>query len=215
MTALPWGRALLGWGGPHSPHPNPKHRCAQPQPSCSTILPGWLPKCPPYMYIYTTKPQNTRYIEIPTWGRPHTNSSRNPLQGWDVIVPPTHTCYHPPAPPWHAEAGAAQTRGPCREQLRHSQEEQGVQGWGGAEAAQGPPTSTDTGDQWGGTDRTNKQTNVRGTRQSKGDFRGPSSRPKPGPTPRGGWQGCWVRLGLAQMRRGGSLAPPRPSAQWQ
>lgn len=100
------------------------------------------------------------------------------------LSPHTYTSYHPPAPPWHAEAGAAQTRGPCRAQLRQSQEEQGAQGWGELRqprAPQPPQTQETSGEV---PDRTNKQTNVRGTRQSKRDSHGPSSHPKPGPSPK-------------------------------
>lgn len=52
-------------------------------------------------------------------------------------------------------------------------------------------------------------------RQSEGDSHGPRSHPRPGPSPR--WvSGASGQAGTIQwMRREGSLAPPKPSAQSQ
>lgn len=173
------------------------------------------PKMPPlYVHIYDKTPKHEVYRNSNVGTAPY-EQFKEPTAGVGCHCPP-HTHLLPPTSPSLACRGrGSPDKGTLQGTAQTQPRGAGGAGLGGAEAAQGPPTSTDTGDQWGGTDRTNKQTNVRGTRQSKGDFRGPSSRPKPGPTPPSGWQGCWVRLGLAQMRRGGSLAPPRPSAQWQ
>lgn len=155
VTALPWDRALSGRGGPHSPCPNPKHHRAQLQ---HHVLPGCLPKCPPYMYIYTTKPQNTRYIEIPTRGRPHTNSSRNPLRRGGMSLPPPLPTAHSPS--LACRGGGSPDKGTLQGTAQTQPRGAGDTGLGAAEAAQSPPTSTDTGDQRGGTGQ-NEQTNNR------------------------------------------------------
>lgn len=116
----------------------------------------------------------------------------------------------------HAEAGAAQTRGPCRAQLRHSQEEQGAQGWGELRqprAPQPPQTQETSGEV---PDRTNKQTNKRQRDEAdQGGLPWPQLPPQARSQPQVSGRGVGPGWELAQMRREGSLAPPKPSAQWQ
>lgn len=178
------------------------------------VLPGCPPRCPPYMYIYTTKPQNTRYIEIPTRGRPHTNSSRNPLRGWDCHCPSPLHFLAPTSPSLACRGWGSPHKGTLQGTAQTQPRGAGGAGLGGAEAAQGPPQPPRTQETSGEVpDRTNKQTNVRRTRQGKGDSRAPTPSQVPAP---GGCQGCWLRLGLARMRgERGFWHPPKPSAQWQ
>lgn len=195
MTALTWGRALSGWGAPQPLSQPQAPLCPAPARLQHHVLPGCLPRRPPYMYIYTTKPQNTRYIEIPTWGRPHTNSSRNPLWGGGVSLSPhTPPTTHQPLPGMQRQGqpGLGDPAGHSSDTAKRSR----GQGWGELRqprAPQPPQTQETSGEV---PDRTNEQTNVRGTRQSKGDSRGPSFHPKPDPSPR------WVAGVLGQAGTG-------------
>lgn len=217
VTALLWGRALSGWGGPHSPCPNPKHHCAQPQPGCSTTFSQVAPQMPPlYVHIYDKTPKHEVYRNSNVGTAPY-EQFKEPTAGGVGCHCPPHTHFLPPTSPSLACRGrGSPDKGTLQGTAQTQPRGAGGTGLGGAGAAQGPTTSTDTGDQGGGTGQ-NKQTNKQ-TSEGRGRARGTPVAPAPTssqvPAP-GGWQGCWVRLGLARMRRAGSLAPPKPSAQWQ
>lgn len=119
------------------PPPHHEHHQAQPLPHvASSQPPGRHPKHhQPYMYIYTTNPQNTRYIKFDT-GTPPYKQFKEPttVGGEDILAP--HTWLSTTLQPLPS---TARTRGPHRTQLRHSQEERGYGVGGLAEVDQGPP----------------------------------------------------------------------------
>lgn len=58
----PVGQSPVGVGGAHSPCPNPKHHCAQPQPGCSTTFSQVVPPDAPPICTYIRQNPKTRGI---------------------------------------------------------------------------------------------------------------------------------------------------------
>lgn len=131
------------------------------------------------------------------------------MGGWDVTVPP-QTHFPPPTSPSLACRGrGSPDKGTLQGTAQTQPRGAGGAGLGGAEAAQGPPTSTDTGDQWGGTGQ-NKQTNKRQRDEAEqGRLPWPQLPPQVRSQPQVGGRGVGSGWELARMRREGSLAPPQ------
>lgn len=102
--------------------------------------PGHLPKCHHlYVHIQDKTPKHEVYKNS-TRGRPHTNSSRNPLQrGWGRGQASTPTSYHPPAPPCHRVAGQPRQGDPAGHSSDTAKRRRGHGAGGPAEADRAPP----------------------------------------------------------------------------
>lgn len=189
------------------PPPHHEHHQAQPLPHvASSQPPGRHPKHhQPYMYIYTTNPQNTRYIKFDT-GTPPYKQFKEPttVGGRDILAP--HTRLSTTLQPLPS---TARTRGPHRTQLRHSQEERGYGVGGLAEVDQGPPPSNLCGQRPPGryqTGQTNEQTGKgRGRARARGTPVAPAPTPQPllPPTPPSTRTGSQPQVGA-----GGGIRDP-------
>lgn len=131
-----------------------------PSPAAAPRSPRLPPQMPPlYVHIYHKTPKHEVYRNSNAGTPPYEQFKEPTAGGRDVIVPPPH--FLPPTSPSLAcRGGGSPNKGTLQGTAQTQPRGAGGAELGGAEAAQGPPASTDTGDQWGGTGQ-NKQTNKR------------------------------------------------------
>lgn len=103
-----------------------------------------------YMYIYTKTPKHEVYKNSRR-GFPHTNSSRNPLKGGQEMGQETCAPPSPPTLPFPAQDGGSPDKGTLQGTAQTQARGEGGTELGASQSRPGPPTSMDTGDQWGGT----------------------------------------------------------------
>lgn len=142
------------------PPPHHEHHQAQPLPHVpSSQPPGRHPKHhQPYMYIYTTNPQNTRYIKFDTGTPPYKQFKEPTTVGGGKTYWPPPLGFLPPFSPFPAQPGQGDPTGHSSDTAKR----RGDMGWGvwpRWTRAPPPPTSVDR-DHPGGT-RRDKQTNKR------------------------------------------------------
>lgn len=142
--------------------PPPQYHQAQPpRPAAASHSPrpqATFQNATTCMYIYRTKPQNTRYIKIQRGDAPIRTVQGTHYRGGGEEARPPHllpTTHRPlPATGWRGSPGKGTLQGTAQTQPRG----EGGTGLGGRQRQTGPPpTSVDTGDQWGGTGQ-DKQT---------------------------------------------------------
>lgn len=137
-TLLGYSREGMGsnrdphWGAPTAfgpPPPHHEHHQAQPLPHVtSSQPPGCHPKHhQPYMYIYTTNPQNTRYIKFDTGTPPYKQFKEPTTVGGETYCPPT-LGFLPPFSPFPAQGQPGQ--GDPTGHSSDTAKKRGDMGWG-------------------------------------------------------------------------------------